>query len=160
MKARTIATGLLAAATLSLTACSGSDSPAAPAKPKTLPGTVQATPAHLTAKQAAAVLAEATGVTTLGNPTDNTASCSEKAAGREPAPASDCLQLITTDTVSIYEYPAPRIAAHRVEFMASKDWQQVGRFALAWNTRNQKRTDAARRAELVQALQVVTAARP
>ncbi|MGW2492688.1 hypothetical protein ACWCV9_36565 [Streptomyces sp. NPDC001606] len=122
MKARTIATGLLAAVTLSFTACSGSGSAADPTKSKTPPGVARATPAHLTAKLAADMLAEVTGVATLGNPTDNTASCFEKAAGREPAPASDCLQLITTD-MSIYEYPPPRIAAHRVEFMASKDWQ-------------------------------------
>ncbi|MQY36861.1 hypothetical protein SRB17_48630 [Streptomyces sp. RB17] len=156
MKARTAATALLAAAALSLTACSGSGPADDSAKPKTLPNKTPAAPTGLTAKQAAAMLADATGVTTLGNPSDNTASCSQKAAGKEPNP-SDCLQLITTDTVSIYEYPSPRIAAHRVEFMATEDWRQVGRFALAWNDRDQKLTDDSHRDDLVKALQTVDA---
>ncbi|MFG2882198.1 hypothetical protein ACGFYV_07715 [Streptomyces sp. NPDC048297] len=159
MKARTVATALLAVAALSLTACSGSGAADDSAKPKTVPSKTSAALTALTAKQAAALLAEAIDVTTLGNPTDNTTSCSEKAAGREPSP-SDCLQLITTDTVSIYEYASPRIAAHRVEFMATDDWRQVGRFALAWNARDQKLTDDSRRTDLVDALQLVTTIEP
>ncbi|MFF7351368.1 hypothetical protein ACFZA1_01725 [Streptomyces filipinensis] len=162
MKARTTAAALLAVAALSLTACSGSGSgsgsgPAVhSAGPKALPRKTPAAPTGLTAKQAAAMLAEATGVTTLGNPTDNTTSCSGKAAGKEASP-SDCLQLITTDTVSIYEYSSPGIAAHRVEFMATEDWRRVGRFALAWNAREQRLVDDSHRADLVKAFQKVDA---
>ena len=149
-----IPTALLAAALLTLTACSSSDSGSA--KPKATQ-TKTATPAGLTAKQAAAKLADAVGVTTLGDPTDNTDACSNEAAGKDPN-ANDCKQLITTDTVSIYEYETPAVAAHWVKAMkAQGDWRQVGRFALAWTARDQNLTSDERRAELMTALKRLTA---
>ena len=155
MNTRTTAAALLAAATLALTACS-TDSGDATSKP-TAASKAPAKPAGLTAKQAAAKLADATGVTTLGDPTDNTDSCSEKAAGKAPS-KWDCTQLITTDTVSVYEFKTPAVAAHWVKGMKSAgDWRQVGRFALAWTARDQKLTSDDRRAELVAALKKATA---
>ncbi|MFF8730488.1 hypothetical protein ACF073_29000 [Streptomyces sp. NPDC015171] len=159
MNTRTTAAALLAAAALTLTACSSSsdsNTKSAPS-PKTSASKLQGEPADLTAKQAAAELADATGVTTLGSLTDNTSACSQKAAGKEPN-ANDCTQLITTDTVSIYEFKTPSVAAHWVEGMKTTgDWRQVSRFALAWTARDQKLTDDDRRVQLVKALEKATA---
>ncbi|MFR9799216.1 hypothetical protein ACL02U_25475 [Streptomyces sp. MS06] len=44
-----------------------------------------------------------------------------------------------------------------MEFAASDGWRQVGRFALAWDDRQQQLTDGSRRAELVKALRAATA---
>ncbi|MBL1107996.1 hypothetical protein JK361_25980 [Streptomyces sp. 5-8] len=158
MNSRTTIAALVAASALALTACSSSSDSTTKSAPSPKVTTSKAAkPAGLTAKQAAAKLADATGVTTLGNPTDNTSACSNKAAGKEPN-ANDCSQLITTDTVSIYEYKSPAVAAHWVKGMKSTgDWRQVGRFALAWTARDQKLTDDSRRAELVKALEKATA---
>lgn len=159
MNTRTTAAALCAAALLALTACSTSSDTSTEPKPNAIASkTAAATkPAGLTAKQAAAKLADATGVTTLGDPADNTDSCSNKASGRAPSP-NDCTQLITTDTVSIYEFPTPAVAAHWVKTMkAQGDWRQVGRWALAWTARDQDFTSDERRAELVTALQKLTA---
>ncbi|MET9116067.1 hypothetical protein ABZX38_17970 [Streptomyces longwoodensis] len=109
--------------------------------------------APLTAKQAADKLADATGVTTLGHPADNTSSCSNKTLRKGPSP-NDCSQLITTDTVSIYEFKTSAVAAHWVKSMKKQgDWRQVGRFALAFTARDQAMTSDDRRAELVAAMQ-------
>jgi hypothetical protein len=102
--------------------------------------------ASLTAKQATEKLAAATGVTTLGHPTDNTSGC-----------ASDddngCEQLITTDTVSVYEFKTAAVSAHWVKTMkANGDWRQVGRFALAWTARDQGLTSDERRDDLTSAM--------
>lgn len=158
MNHRYTAAALLAAAALALTGCSPDNT--VDAKPKTTKSSASTPPASLaplTAKQASAELADATGVTTLGNPTDNTAGCSNKAAGKEPS-ANDCSQLITTDTVSIYEFKTPKVAAHWVKGMKTAgDWRQVDRFALAWTARDQKLTSKERRAELVSAMKKAVA---
>ncbi|MFG2963569.1 hypothetical protein ACGFZS_09795 [Streptomyces sp. NPDC048288] len=144
----TIAAVAIAAA--ALTACS-STTDQADTKPKATSSPAPAKAAGLTAKAAAAQLADATGVTDLGNPSDNTSGC---ASGSE----WDCTQLITTDTVSIYEYKSPAVAAHWVKAMKKTgDWRQVGRFALAWTARDQDLTSDDRRAELVTALKKATA---
>jgi hypothetical protein len=143
-------------AAAALTACS-STTDQSNAKPKSTTSPTPTKAGGLTAKQAAAKLADATGVTDLGNPTDNTSGCSNKAAGKDPSP-NDCSQLITTDTVSIYEYKTPAVAAHWVKVMKTNgDWRQVGRFALAWTARDQSLTSDERRAELVTALKKATA---
>jgi hypothetical protein len=149
----------IAITALTLTACSSSSDTSSESKPKATASKAAEKPAGLTAKQAADKLADATGVTDLGDPQDNTDACSNKAAGKEPH-ANDCSQLITTDTVSIYEYKTPAVAAHWVAAMkkAGSDWRQVDRFALAWMSRDQKYTSDERRAELVTALQKLTAA--
>ena len=147
-----------AIAALALTACSTSSETSTEPKPKATASKTATKAAGLTAKQAAARLADATGVTTLGDPEDNTDACSNKAAGKDPSP-NDCTQLITTDTVSIYEFPTPAVAAHWVKTMkAQGDWRQVGRFTLAWTARDQAFTSDERRAELVTALQKLVAA--
>lgn len=144
----------IAITALTLAGCSsnsGSDGVKASSTPRPA-----AKPAGLTAKQAAAKLADATGVTTLGHPTDNTASCSNKAAGKA-ANGNDCVQLITTDTVSIYQFPSPKVAAHWVKGMKSAgDWRQVNSFALAFTARDQHLTSDERRDELVAALTKIT----
>ncbi|MFB7115281.1 hypothetical protein [Streptomyces sp. NPDC056291] len=165
MTRTTAAAALCAAALLALTACSSTDTtdtsadkPKATATAKASASAKPAKPAGITAKQAAAKLADATGVTTLGNPTDNTSFCSEKAAGKKPH-KNDCRQLITTDTVSVYEFPTSDVARYWVKTMKKTgDWRQVNRFALAWTARDQSLTSDERRAELVKALEKATAA--
>lgn len=128
------------------------DTPApAPATPSSRPAMTKAvTPARLTADQAAADLAAATGMTDLGDPQDNTGSC---ATGKGASARWNCEQLITTDTVSVYEFASPTVAAHWTDAMKGVgDWRQVGRFALAWQARDQHLTSEQRRAELVTAL--------
>ncbi|MEV5977503.1 hypothetical protein [Streptomyces sp. NPDC052114] len=153
MNHRTTAALLLTAA-LSLTACSSSGS--SDGKPKASATNKQDGP---TAKQAAAKLADATGVTTLGEPTDNTGSCSNKAAGKEPSP-NDCSQLITTHTVSIYEFPSAKVAdqwtASRKKI--DKTWRQVDRYALSWSARDQALSSKERRTELETALRKIAKA--
>ncbi|MFJ9979678.1 hypothetical protein [Streptomyces cyaneofuscatus] len=149
MLTRTTAAAVTGAALLlALVACD----PAAEPTTESKPSVPSSQPAGLTAKTAEAGLADATGVKTLGDPKDNTAGCSQKAAGEEPH-ANDCSQLITTDTVSIYEFGTPKVAAHWVKEMPKDaDWRQVGRFALAFGARDQALTSDERRDELEQAL--------
>ncbi|MEV8600455.1 hypothetical protein AB0465_11315 [Streptomyces griseoviridis] len=162
MRIRTTTAAVLAIGALTLTGCSSSTSDTTSSgkhgttsAPKTSPSAKA--PAGLTAKQAAAKLADATGVTDLGDPQDNTGACSNKAAGKDPSP-NDCSQLITTDTVSIYEFTTPAVAAHWAKTMKKQgDWRQVNRFALAWTARDQDLTSDERRAELVAALKKATA---
>ncbi|MFE5996756.1 hypothetical protein ACFQ6C_07660 [Streptomyces sp. NPDC056454] len=155
MRTRTTEAAVTGAALLlALAACGPADEPTTESKPPA-PGSSQ--PAGLTAKTATAGLADATGVKTLGDPTDNTAGCSQEAAGEEPH-ANDCSQLITTDTVSIYEFGTPKVAAHWVKEMPKDaDWRQVGRFALAFGARDQALTSDERRAELTKALEALVA---
>ncbi|MFB8143476.1 hypothetical protein [Streptomyces parvus] len=130
MRTRTTVAAVTGAALLlALVACDPAAEPTTKSKPSA-PSSSQ--PAGLTAKTAAAGLADATGVTTLGDPKDNTAGCSQEAAGKKPH-ANDCAALITTDTVSIYEFRTPKVAAHWVKEMPKDaDWRQVDRFALAF----------------------------
>lgn len=111
-----------------LTACGGSDE-----KPKDQPKASAA--AELTAKTAADKLADATGVTTLGHPTDNTSAC---ATGKSK---NDCTQLITTDTVSIYQFPSAEVAAHWVATMKKQgDWRTASRSPGQRGTRSSPQT--------------------
>ncbi|MFJ2292112.1 hypothetical protein ACIOG7_10425 [Streptomyces sp. NPDC087894] len=148
MRTRTTAAAISGAALLlALVGCSSTPEPAAKAS--------SSQPAGLTAKTAAAKLADATGVTTLGDPQDNTNSCSNKAAGKEPH-ANDCTALVTTDTVSIYEFDKSTVAATWVKGISkastNADWRQVDRFVLAFGARDQALTSDERRDELEQAL--------
>jgi len=149
-RTRTTAAAVTGAALLlALVVCNPQDQPVPESKPSA-PSSSQ--PVGLTAKSAAVGLAGATGVKTLGDPQDNTAGCSQKAAGEKPH-ANDCTALITTDTVSIYEFDTPKVAAHWVKQMGKQqDWRQVDRFALAWGARKQDLTSDERRAELTKAL--------
>ncbi|WP_030781784.1 hypothetical protein [Streptomyces sp. NRRL S-920] len=121
------------------------DAPKAPAPTSAAP---------LSAQAAAAELADAIGVKTLGNPTNNTGSCSNQSAGAgRKTDVRDCSQLITTDTVSIYEFPTVEVAEQwtkRRKF--DRTWRQVDRFALSWSARDQQRTSKERRSELETAL--------
>lgn len=104
-------------------------------------------PQRATAASIAAALARATGVADLGNVTDDTPSCaSRKAPGSDAA----CIELITTDTVSVYEFPDESAAA---EWGAAMSWNdedacRVGYLTLTWTTRDQHRTPAAARERL------------
>ncbi|XVU25801.1 hypothetical protein ACQPZJ_01715 [Actinoplanes sp. CA-054009] len=81
----------------------------------------------------------------LPNPQDNTGSC----AGKEGA-AGGCVQLITTDAVSVYEFADEATAKNWVTKMkANGDWRQAGRFALAWTARDQDMTDKDARTDMV-----------
>ncbi|NEC45749.1 hypothetical protein [Streptomyces sp. SID8016] len=155
MRTRTITAAVTGATLLlALVACDPAAEPTTESKPSA-PSSSQ--PAGLTAKKAAAGLADATGVKTLGDPQDNTAGCSQEAAGEKPH-ANDCSQLITTDTVSIYEFETPKVAAHWVKQMGKQqDWRQVDRFALAFGARDQALTSDERRDELEQALEALVA---
>ncbi|MCT9008231.1 hypothetical protein [Streptomyces rhizosphaerihabitans] len=151
MSTRTTAV-LIAAAALALTACSSPGSSDEPVAPKHSPTKIWVAPGTLNARQVAAKLADEIGVTTLGNPTDDTASCSDKAAGKKPSP-DDCLQLITTDTVSIYEFWGAGDAERwAIEMRKTGDAMQLGRIVLAWNARQQNLIDHSRRLELWEAL--------
>ncbi|MET7412505.1 hypothetical protein [Streptomyces rubiginosohelvolus] len=154
MRTRTTAAATGAALLLALVACDPAAEPTTESKPSA-PSSSQ--PAGLTAKTAAAGLADATGVKTLGDPTDNTAGCSQEAAGEKPH-ANDCTALITTDTVSIYEFGTPKVSAHWVKQLGKRqDWRQVDRFALAFGARDQALTSDERRAELTKALEALVA---
>ncbi|MFE6686449.1 hypothetical protein ACFVFQ_08205 [Streptomyces sp. NPDC057743] len=154
MKRTAAALTTLALAT-TLAACSGSDDAEAEAKKLPVPSTNKPGSNRLTAQSVAKRLAEATGVPTLGHPTDNTASCSNKALGKTPS-KNDCAQLVTTNTVSVYEFASPAVSAHWVKAM--KGWQQVDRFALAYSARRQSDTSSEQRAELLSLLKKWVAA--
>lgn len=123
MRTRTTAAAFTGAALLfALVACNPQDQPVPESKASS-PSSQQ--PAGLTAKTAVAGLADATGVTTLGDPQDNTDSCSNKAAGKDPH-ANDCAQLITTDTVSVYEFEKSAVAATWVKGMSKASPTRTG----------------------------------
>lgn len=152
MRIRTTIAAVTAVLAVTLVGCSSDSKPAdkpkasAEQKPKE-----QAKSSGLTAEKAAQQLAAATGVTDLGNPTDNSSGCASK-------DGKGCTQLITTDTVSVYEFKTPAVSAHWVKTMkATGDWRQVDRFALAWTARDQKLTSDERRDELTKALEKLTA---
>lgn len=147
MNIRIKTAALIVLVTLAVASCESPDEQA-DSKPKD--GASQ--PAGLTAEKAAERLAEAIEVKTLGNPQDNTGSCSTEVADGK-AHKNDCEQLITTDTVSIYEFPSADVAAHWADRMGKMgDWRQVGRFALAWTARDQKAVSKERRGELEAAM--------
>ncbi|MEU1408121.1 hypothetical protein ABZ471_38380 [Streptomyces sp. NPDC005728] len=155
MSTRTTGAALIAAAALALTACSSPGSSDEPAAPKHSPTKRWVAPGTLNAWQVAAKLADELGVTTLGNPTDNTASCSDKAAGKKPSP-DDCLQLITTDTVSIYRFWGTGVAERwAIEMRKTGDAMERGRFVFVWNARKVNLVDQGRRLELWNALERV-----
>lgn len=151
MRIRITTAAITAVLAVSLVGCS-SDEHAKAAKPSATHSTKSdAKTGGLTAEKAASELAAATGVTTLGDPQDNTSGCASKAG-------DGCTQLITTDTVSVYEFKTDAVSQHWVKTMKPNgDWRQVGRFALAWTARDQSLTSKERRGELVTALQKLTA---
>jgi hypothetical protein len=154
LNTRTTAVAVVITATLSLSACSsGADNDS---KPKETTSRVTATPDNkpggLTAKQAAGKLADAIGVSDLGNPSDNTGACASKAE------SDGCKQLITTDMVSVYEFGTPAVSQKWVKAMkVNGDWRPVGRFALAWTARDQGLTSKERRNELESAMKKLVA---
>lgn len=144
---RTVPAALCAAALLALAGCSSApahaDRPAATARAER----EAEAPDSLTAQTVAAALAKKTGVVSLGSPTDDTDDCSG-------GDGTGCRRLVTTDSVNIYEFDAPAVAAHWVKIMKkSGDWRRVGRFALAWTARDQPLIGESRRDALVGALQ-------
>ncbi|WP_165988489.1 hypothetical protein [Streptomyces sp. YIM 98790] len=104
----------------------------------------------LTAEKIVERLAEHLGEEEFGEPQENTASCSNEAAGGDPQD-SDCAQLIVTDQVAVYEFGTTELSrdwVNRYARVDEEDWRQVGRFALAWTTPEQLTVDEARRTEI------------
>jgi hypothetical protein len=65
----------------------------------------------------------------------------------------DCLALITTDAVSVYEFADTAAAARWTREMRKVgDVRQVDRFMLSWTARSQDHTDQGTRAEMVAAV--------
>lgn len=147
MDTRIIPAAAAALAVLALSACSV-ESKTTGSKPQN----AASGPGKLTAEKAVEALADAIGVTTLGNPQDNTGFCSNEAAGKEPH-ENDCTKLITTDMVSLYEFDSPALAKQWTKGMEKVgDWRPVDRFTPAWTSRDQGSVPEGRRAELVAAL--------
>ncbi|NUS54786.1 MAG: hypothetical protein HOV66_07970 [Streptomycetaceae bacterium] len=114
--------------------------PPGPASPLRTP------PNRATAASVTAALARATHVTDLGNVTDDTPSCPSQAAPDD----TTCIQLITTDTVSVYEFANETAAATWGTAMSlnNEDACQIGYLTLTWTTRNQQRTPVTTRDQL------------
>lgn len=154
-------------AALALTACSSSEddapSDAAPSPSDTAPaesnGGDQAADEERSAQAAADYVATELGLTTLGDPADNTSTCSNEAAGQE-AHENDCTQSVTTDQVSIYEFRDAELAGSWVERMTEtgEDWRQAGNFAVAWSAREQALVAEERRAQIVELMEEWAAA--
>lgn len=103
----------------------------------------------LTAKQVADRLAE---LYPLPNPTDNTGSCAAKPGDT----GKGCKQLITTDSVSVYEFEDAATAKKWVTAMRKQgDWRQAGRYALAWTARDQALTSKEARSKMVAAVRAL-----
>ncbi|MEU8035703.1 hypothetical protein [Streptosporangium sp. NPDC049078] len=85
----------------------------------------------------------------LPNAQDNTGTCSG-----EPGDTRGCVKLITTDTVSVYEFRNTAVAKRWVTRFRSDghDWRQADRFALAWSARDQALTSKEARSEMTDAL--------
>lgn len=120
-----------------------SPSPAQPLAPASPPRTP---PNRATAASVTAALARATHVTDLGNVTDDTPSCASRTAPDD----TTCIQLITTDTVSVYEFPNETAADAWATAMSwnDEDACRVGYLTLTWTTRDQQRTPIATREQL------------
>lgn len=78
---------------------------------------------------------------------DETSACK----GANGANALGCVKLITSDTVSVYEFPDETGAKNFANQMkvTGGDWRPAGRFVLSWTARNQDQTDKDERADMV-----------
>lgn len=86
----------------------------------------------------------------LPEPTDNTGSCAAKPGDT----GKGCVKLITTGSVSVYEFADEATARHWVtEMKRNGDWRQAGRFALAWTARDQDFTSDEARADMVKTVE-------
>ncbi|MGR7002416.1 hypothetical protein ACU686_37740 [Yinghuangia aomiensis] len=114
--------------------------PPGPASPPRTP------PDRATAASITAALARATHVPDLGNVTDDTPSCASQAAPDD----TTCIQLVTSDTVSVYEFPNETAAATWATAMSLNDEDscRVGYLTLTWTTRDQQQTPLATRDQL------------
>ncbi|MDB1090004.1 hypothetical protein PJ985_20810 [Streptomyces sp. ACA25] len=155
---------LAAAVLLPLTAACSADggSPAATADPAASDEQAQETEdagqaeeewqGPLTAERVAERLAAELGTAGLGDQQQNTAMCSNEAAGGEPH-ESDCEQLVITGDVSLYEFATPRLArdwVSRHSGVQGADWRQAGRFALVWSGPEQEDVSEERRGQLTE----------
>ncbi|WP_307545526.1 hypothetical protein [Streptomyces sp. V3I8] len=133
-----------AVAALSLSACELTTDDARPV-------VSSPTPVRYTGMDIARKLAQVTGVKSLGNLADKTGTCASDEG-------NGCERLITTDTVSVYEFAVSSMAGRWVKKMRERDnwqqadWRQVGRFALAFTERDQAQTPKERRDSLETAL--------
>jgi hypothetical protein len=78
---------------------------------------------------------------------DETSACKAK----DGANALGCIKLITTDTVSVYEFADETAAKNFATQMkvTGGDWRPAGRFVLAWTAGKQDQTDKDERADMV-----------
>jgi hypothetical protein len=81
------------------------------------------------------------------NPKDETSACKAK----DGANALGCIKLITTDSVSVYEFADEGTAKNFANQMkvTGGDWRPAGRFVLAWTAKNQEQTDKDARNDMV-----------
>jgi hypothetical protein len=81
------------------------------------------------------------------NPKDETSACKAK----DGANALGCIKLITTDSVSVYEFADEGTAKNFANQMkvTGGDWRPAGRFVLAWTAKNQEQTDKDARTDMV-----------
>jgi hypothetical protein len=81
------------------------------------------------------------------NPKDETSACKAK----DGANALGCIKLITTDSVSVYEFSDEGTAKNFANQMkvTGGDWRPAGRFVLAWTAKNQEQTDKDARTDMV-----------
>lgn len=81
----------------------------------------------------------------LPNPTDNTGACAGSAGNTD-----GCVQLITTDSVSVYAFRTAAVSKRWVTAMkANGDWRQIDKYALAWTARDQALTSKEARGKMV-----------
>jgi hypothetical protein len=78
---------------------------------------------------------------------DETSACK----GKDGANALGCVKLVTTGTVSVYEFADEAGAKNFATQMkvTGGDWRPAGRFVLAWTTDEQKKTSADEKTDMV-----------
>ncbi|MDL4812846.1 hypothetical protein [Actinomadura opuntiae] len=142
----------LAAVAITAAGCNSKDTPKA--APSSASKTQSAAPKSSPAPTARTIVTRLADLYPLPNPTDNTGAC----AAKKGSTGKGCVQLITTDAVSVYEFGDAATAAHWTKEMRKLgDWRQVGRFVLAWTARDQKFTSKDARAKMVAAVRKMTA---
>ena len=83
----------------------------------------------------------------VGKENDETSACK----GKDGANALGCIKLVTTDTVSVYEFSDETAAKNFSNQMkvTGGDWRPAGRFVLALTTDDQKKTTTDERTDMV-----------
>lgn len=132
-----------AAAAAALTGCGGSTDDGAQASAPTSPAVV-GLGSKVTAQQLIDAIAEKWPAP---NPDDNTAGCEAK----EGDTAAGCVARITTDAVTVTQYPDDATAKKAAGLLSKTggDYRQVGWFVLSWGARDQDLTSDEARDDMV-----------